>query len=216
MPKPASTRPAYKMLTCIYLCRTLLFFAPYADFYNKKYNVKSIAGNYNISHNNLNVIRFPEVLLIYAEALYKTKGTLSQDDLDYTVNKLRDRVGMHRMNLDELTEWNLDLWTELKRERRVELSFDGMRYADVMRWKEGELRFGRAITGPSLKVCMNDLGANPYPDTGVDEFGDVIYEKSKVEGGARYFDPAMHYLWPVPYEERVKNPLLGQNPGWPE
>jgi len=33
MPKPASTRPAYKMLTCIYLCRTLLFFAPYADFF---------------------------------------------------------------------------------------------------------------------------------------------------------------------------------------
>jgi len=36
MPKPASTRPAYKMLTCIYLCRTLLFFAPYADFFQKK------------------------------------------------------------------------------------------------------------------------------------------------------------------------------------
>jgi len=36
MPKPASTRPAYKMLTCIYLCRTLLFFAPYADFLQKK------------------------------------------------------------------------------------------------------------------------------------------------------------------------------------
>ena len=37
MPKPASTRSAYKMLTCIYLCRTLLFFAPYADFLNKKF-----------------------------------------------------------------------------------------------------------------------------------------------------------------------------------
>lgn len=36
MPKPASTRPAYKMLTCIYLCRTLLFFAPYADFLKKR------------------------------------------------------------------------------------------------------------------------------------------------------------------------------------
>lgn len=36
MPKPASTRPAYKMLTCIYLCRTLLFFAPYADFFSRK------------------------------------------------------------------------------------------------------------------------------------------------------------------------------------
>ena len=137
-------------------------------------------------------------------------GTLTQTEIDETINRLRDRVGMHRMDLKELQQWNLDLWTEIKRERRIELSFDGMRYADIMRWREGELRFGRAITGPSLTVCMNDLGANPYPDTGVDEFGDVIYEKSRAEGGPRYFDPAMHY------EERMKNPLLGQNPGWPE
>lgn len=185
-------------------------------FYFKKYNDPNIAGNYNMSHNNLNVIRFPEMLLIYAEAMYQKNGTLTQDQIDYTINKLRDRVGMHRMILSELQAWNLDLWTEIKRERRIEMTLDGMRYADVMRWKEGELRFGRAITGPSAKVCINDLGANPYPDTGVDEFGDIIYEKSKAEGGARYFDPNMHYLWPVPYAERVKNPLLGQNPGWPE
>ena len=110
----------------------------------------------------------------------------------------------------------MDLWTELKRERRVEMSFDGMRYADIMRWREGELRFGRAITGPSLTVCMNDLGRNPYPDNGVDEFGDIVHEKSRAEGGIRYLDPKKHYLWPVPYEERLKNPLLGQNPGWEE
>lgn len=42
MPKPASTRPAYKMLTCIYLCRTLLFFAPYADFSFKKQDIGRI------------------------------------------------------------------------------------------------------------------------------------------------------------------------------
>lgn len=41
MPKPASTRPAYKMLTCIYLCRTLLFFAPYADFLYKNNQIIS-------------------------------------------------------------------------------------------------------------------------------------------------------------------------------
>ena len=185
-------------------------------FYFKKYNDMSIAGNYNLGHNNLNVIRFAEVLLIYAEALYQINGTLTQDQIDMTINRLRDRVGMHRMNLDELAAWNLDLWTEIKRERRIELTLEGMRYADVMRWREGELRFGRAITGPSEQVCLNDLGANPYPDTGVDEFGDIIYEKSTAEGGPRYFDPNVHYLWPVPYAERVKNPLLGQNPGWPE
>jgi len=37
MPESVSTRSAYKMLTCIYLCRTLLFFAPYADFYEKNW-----------------------------------------------------------------------------------------------------------------------------------------------------------------------------------
>lgn len=185
-------------------------------FYLKKYNLMSIAGNYNRSHNNINVLRYSEVLLIFAEATFqKQNKTLSQDQIDYSINKLRDRVGMHRMIISELNQWNLDLETEIRRERRIEMTLDGMRYADVLRWKEGELRFGRAITGPSLQVCLNDLGANPYKDTGVDEFGDVIYEKSKAEGGARYFDPAMHYLWPVPYAERVKNPLLGQNPGWP-
>ena len=36
MPESVSSRSAYKMLTCIYLCRTLLFFAPYADFLGKE------------------------------------------------------------------------------------------------------------------------------------------------------------------------------------
>ncbi|EFA92267.1 RagB/SusD family nutrient uptake outer membrane protein [Hoylesella buccalis] len=187
----------------------------YTGFYFKKYSIiNNIA--YRKGHNNYNVIRYPEVLLTYAEALYKLNGTLTQQEIDETVNKLRNRVGMHPMKLDELKKWNMDLWTELKRERRVEMSFDGMRYADIMRWREGELRFGRAITGPSLTVCMNDLGRNPYPDNGVDEFGDIVHEKSTAEGGIRYFDPKKHYLWPVPYEERLKNPLLGQNPGWEE
>ncbi|RGR01129.1 hypothetical protein DWY71_06745 [Bacteroides sp. AF26-7BH] len=46
MPKSVSTRSAYKMLTCIYLCRTLLFFAPYADFLIKK----ELRYNVSISH----------------------------------------------------------------------------------------------------------------------------------------------------------------------
>ena len=142
-------------------------------FYLKKYNDIDLAGSSVGGHGNLNVIRFAEVLLIYAEATFELQGKkLTQTQIDYSINRLRDRVNMHRMNLDELSAWGMDLETELRRERRIELAGEGTRYADVMRWREGELRFGRAITGPSLKVCMNDLGANPYPDTGVDEFGD--------------------------------------------
>ena len=157
------------------------------------------------------------MLLIYAEALFNVQGgTLTQAQIDATINRLRDRVGMHRMNLSELQTWGLDLKTELHRERRVELAFEAMRYFDILRWREGEKYLGRAITGPSLTVCLNDLGATPYTDTGVDEFGDIVWVKSVAEGGTDHFDPSKHYLWPVPYAERLKNELLGQNPGWEE
>lgn len=55
MPKSVSTRSAYKMLTCIYLCRTLLFFAPYADFSSKKEHC--ILNNENINIQ-LNIMTF--------------------------------------------------------------------------------------------------------------------------------------------------------------
>jgi len=184
-------------------------------FYFKKYNSMELAGLYNRDHNNINVIRYSEILLIYAEALFNLQGgRLTQAQIDMTVNQLRERVGMHPMNLEELDAWGLDLETELHRERRVEMSMDGMRYFDILRWEEGEIHLGKAMVGPSLEVCMNDLGANPYPDNGTDEFGDIIYEKSVAEGGLDHFDPSKHYLWPVPYAERIKNPDLGQNPGW--
>ena len=74
------------------------------------------------------------------------------------------------------------------------------------------------ITFPSLKVCMNDLGANPYPDTGVDEFGDVIYEKSTAEGGARYFDAREYAKDKKPsqlyYCETTENALLLADAGY--
>lgn len=47
MPESVSTRSAYKMLTCIYLCRTLLFFAPYADFLEKNFrNIEKFLVKY--------------------------------------------------------------------------------------------------------------------------------------------------------------------------
>lgn len=184
-------------------------------FYFKKYNNPEIATSYNRDYGNINVIRYAEILLIYAEAQFNMQGeTLTQGQIDMTINKLRDRVGMHHMILAELGAWGMDLKTELHRERRVEMSLDGMRYFDILRWKEGEKMLGKAVIGPHIDVCQNDLGANPFPDNGLDEFGNIIFEKSEKQGGLNHFDPSKHYLWPVPYVERNKNENLGQNPGW--
>lgn len=179
----------------------------YTGFYFKKYNTPERVGMANKDYSSINVIRYAEILLIYAEALFEKQGKkLTQDQIDETINELRDRAGMHRMKLDELNTWGLNLEVELHRERRVEMSFCGTRYFDILRWKEGD-KLAFPTVGPSLTVCINDLGKTPYPDR-VDEFNDIVYENNK------RFDASKHYLWPVPYEERVKNPNLGQNPGW--
>ena len=92
-------------------------------FYLKKYNDIDLAGSSVGGHGNLNVIRFAEILLIYAEATFELQGKkLTQTQIDYSINRLRDRVNMHRMNLDELSAWGMDLETDLRREGRIELA----------------------------------------------------------------------------------------------
>lgn len=49
--------------------------------------------------NDLPVFRYAEVLLNYAEAKAEL-GTLTQDDLDQSINLIRRRVGMPDLNMD--------------------------------------------------------------------------------------------------------------------
>lgn len=99
------------------------------------------------------VHRFAEVLLMYAEAKAEL-GTLTQGDLDLSINLLRDRVAMPHLNLVQ-ANGNLDpklvedfpkvngshkgVILEIRRERRVELAFENSRYEDLMRWNAGKL-----------------------------------------------------------------------------
>jgi hypothetical protein len=93
------------------------------------------------------VLRYAEVLLIYAEARAEL-NELTQADLDATVNILRDRVGMpHLMmgvQLDPVQQARFPMVSsaellEIRRERRIELALEGYRHDDLMRWAAGKL-----------------------------------------------------------------------------
>ena len=75
----------------------------------------------------------------------------------------------------------------------VELAFEGHRFWDVRRWKEGDKHF-KSIT--EMKISKN---ADTY-----------TYTRKTVN---RQWDDKM-YLFPIPQSERSKNPNLTQNPGW--
>lgn len=116
----------------------------------KFYQDDAVKEVYGQSDNDAPVIRYAEVLLNYAEAMAEL-GTISQDVLDMTVNKLRDRVGMKgaaHLSMGISTDPVLAaqypavssaIILEIRRERRVELAGEGFRYADIMRWKAGAL-----------------------------------------------------------------------------
>jgi hypothetical protein len=104
--------------------------------------------DYNVYQSlDLPVVRYAEVLLTYAEARAEL-GELTQADLDMTINVLRDRAGMPHLTMNppveaiqearyplvasSTTQWKELL--EIRRERRIELAFEGFRYDDLMRW----------------------------------------------------------------------------------
>ncbi|MCH5599013.1 RagB/SusD family nutrient uptake outer membrane protein [Niabella ginsengisoli] len=105
---------------------------------------------YGQSDNDAPIIRYAEALLIYAEARAEL-GELTQADLDLTVNKLRARAGMPALtmavSLDPVLAAQYpnvsgpmkNIVLEIRRERRVELVSENLRYLDLMRWKVGAL-----------------------------------------------------------------------------
>lgn len=127
---------------------------PYIQQLNKNFSgYHQIKGYVNstdegvINDVDYPVVRYAEILLIYAEARAEL-GELTQGDLDLTVNQLRDRVGMPAMSMgvkvDPVQQARYPMVSsaellEIRRERRVELAMEGYRFDDIMRWKAGTL-----------------------------------------------------------------------------
>jgi hypothetical protein len=118
------------------------------------------------------VLRYAEVLLIYAEAMAEL-GSINQGVLDATVNKLRDRVGMPHLTMGTAADPMLQarypnvanaVLLEIRRERRVELFNEDHRYEDVLRYGAGQL-FETLPKGPYFSGLGNhDVTGDGIPD----------------------------------------------------
>jgi hypothetical protein len=114
-------------------------------------------------------MRYAETLLDYAEAK-AILGTILQGDVDQTINVLRDRVGVAHMDIAMVESWNgeykkrypseSNLMNEIRRERRVELAMDGLRYDDLRRWSALEQLIGWVPRGAKAQQFL-DYAASP-------------------------------------------------------
>ncbi len=190
-------------------------YASFSGINWRKYVNNKNYGDVNNCDNNIIVIRYAEVLLIYAEA--KVKAGQVDASVYEALNKIRNRAGMpaiQTMSSDEL-------FYAIARERRHELAGEGQRLSDIRRWKIAEkvmngFLFGRMQKSyPTKAPVIDQWGTPDYAAAGIpiaSETNDPNTSMRTVD--KRVFNPNKDYLWPIPYIERKTNPSLTQNPGW--
>jgi hypothetical protein len=176
-------------------------YATPTGYYLKKY----VDGSTDISASTSSggkrhswvTFRLGEFLLNYAEAAFKYFGSADGKDDKFTmsareaVNKVRKRTGVNMPDFPEGMNHD-SFWSRYKNERMVELAFEGHRFWDVRRWKEGGVKSIDRVV-----ITKNSDDSFTYTRT----------TKSLV------WDDKM-YFYPIPDTERRKNTNLTQNPGW--
>jgi hypothetical protein len=203
--------------------------------------------------NSIPLLRYAEVLLNYAEARAEL-GMLTDADWAKTIGALRQRAGItggisaKPLKADAYLQTNYfpelsdPALLEIRRERGIELAFEGLRFYDLVRWKKGKLleQVWNGLYVPALNVPMDLNGdgvmdvcfyktmpSNPLPKVTYINVSETVNgtanpqrlshdtygELTWLSNIPRKWDDKM-YLYPIPEADRILNPNLGQNPGW--
>lgn len=165
--------------------------ASVTGYFLRKYVDESHTDLVNIkSSQTLVEIRLAEVYLNFAEAAYHLNKTA---DANNGINAVRHRVGLPELNLS-----GTDLLNQIKKERKLELAFEGQRYWDLRRWKDAvNILSGLYVHG--LKPVSNGSS--------------FTYDYITCDELPRQF-PEKFYAFPVLSTERANNPSCEQISGW--
>lgn len=152
------------------------------------------------------VFRYAEVLLTYAEAANELDGPSAQI-YDY-LDQIRTRAGIKAV---DRAKYNTKekLRELIRRERCVELAGEGLRRADILRWKDaGGKRLAETVLNGDLTRITGTIN---YSETDPSKRAVISTEKAFIE--TRQFAERNRYL-PIPQGSIDKNPKLVQNKGY--
>jgi hypothetical protein len=163
----------------------------------------------NVRMNNGVIMRYAEVLLLYAEACLQS-GDNGQGA--WAVNQIRQRAGLAPLA-------NVTM-NDLKKEKSYELWLEGSRWLDLVRWGDTD-RVKNA--GQNVPKLFDKLFREP-------KSGETIVWENGSEANSRFYTVASHEaidagykvgfvagkheFFPYPTAQMDKNPNLVQNPGW--
>ncbi|MFV0267092.1 MAG: RagB/SusD family nutrient uptake outer membrane protein [Draconibacterium sp.] len=155
--------------------------------YFRKY-IADMVTQQRTSWVNWILFRYADILLTYAEA--KNEATGPDDSVYDAIDQIRRRAGMPVLDRRKYNSKD-KLREAIRNERRVELAGEGLRYFDIQRWKTAEIVLNKQVVSfeiPSLLPLR------------------IIH--------TRNFDPAKHYVWPIPQSAIDKAKNLEQHSEW--
>ena len=168
----------------------------------------SVTSNIASTPTYTPLMRYAEVLLSYLEALNESApGEVTQDVLNLTINDIRDRVKLPGYTKAELNSQEA-VRKAVRKERRVELAFEGFRYFDVLRWGIAEQVLNHTFTGVKLSDNPNDRNYRGKGSTASSVDKNMYYQFETRSWAAhnRYF--------PIPQSEMNVDGNLIQNDGY--
>lgn len=154
-----------------------------------------IVNNSSATQQNDIIMRYAEVLLLYAEACAQT-GDSDGSGL-VALNEVQNRAGSAHVS----SACTLD---EVKNEKRFEMYLEGCRFADLVRW--GDAATVLKDSGKSVPTAFDKFNeANPTHE---------LYVKYDSYNDTYGFKAGKNELMPYPFSEMITNPNIEQNPGW--
>ena len=154
----------------------------------------------NVANWNLTLMRYPEVLLLYAEAC----AQLGDDGTGLAALK---EVNERANAKTKVTKCDMET---VKSEKFVEMWLDGTRFQDLVRW--GDAAKELADNGKYYPTYYDALSKNGeakhrgYVDASDANWCAKIYDVG--------FKAGKHELFPFPFNEMQLNPNIVQNPGY--
>ena len=157
------------------------------------------------------MVRYADILLMYAEALNHLTGThtvrlgeteyelgRNTEEIKNAFNPVRHRAGLPGLSQTQLADPG-EIQRQIVNERMVELLFENSRYFDVRRWGIYEEVENEPMMGMNLDANKDGFYRRVIPNTS--------------RTGSRIINRKLAFL-PIPLEEVRRMPSLDQNPGW--
>lgn len=161
------------------------------------------------------LMRLADVYLMYAESAAAGYGSATASASGYSlsavgaINKVRARAGVAGVDSKFLGSVD-DFMSEVRRERAVELSFEGHRFTDLRRW----LLLDKAPYNKKTAVYFDRAADQSDKERYANPKENHVLNLREVVLTERKYTLPKHNWFPFPQKDVQMYPEFAQNPGW--